>query len=134
MPKINGKFDKVTTNAMMNDFANHLAEFEREWGVKVELRGGKFETDVVRPKVEIKLLNPETGEQLYLAEAAAWKRNADYYGLRAEWLGCIVEEGNETLKVIGIASRRPKRPVALVNLKTKRLHFANAAWLIRRLK
>lgn len=133
MPKIIGAFTKATTNAMMDDFQNFIKEFEAEWGVKFELRGGKFETDAVRPRVIIRLLN-KTGDQTFTVEAEAWKRLSDHYGLRAEWLGKEVTEGTERLRVVGIASRRPKRPVALVNLKTKRMAFASASWLIRRLR
>lgn len=127
-------FNKQNANQMMDDFINHFKEFETAWGVKVEVRGGKFDLDVLRPKIEIRLLNSAAAEPTFENEAWCWSLDAESHGLRKEWLHAIISEGGRKFKVVGINPRRPKRCVALMDVESKKMAFANARWLINRLK
>ncbi len=131
MPKINGAFTKATANAMMDDFANHIKEFEREWGVKIEMRGGKFDASTLQPRMTIRLAGETKIEDQYAAQAKCWEVNWQWMGFQKDWLHKTVKDfSGQEFKIVGLNSRRPRRPVAIVNLKTGKMHVANKEWLI----
>lgn len=130
MPKINGQFTNDTANAMMRDFANFIGEFEREWGVKIEMRGGRFDASTLTPRMTIRLAGETKVEDQYAKEAKDWNLNCRYHTLDPSWLHReVADQHGDRFKVLGLNSRRPKKCVVIMNLKTKKMHVANPAWL-----
>lgn len=120
MPKVTS-FDKPTCRKMTNDLANILKEFEREWGVHVEMRGGSFDTLSFRPKIEISIPNAQGGKT-YAKERRAWNLYASMEGLQPGWLDRKFVTGGKTLMVAGFMPRRTKNPVLLLDDNGKVYH------------
>jgi len=125
-------FTKDICRQMADDLTNHLSQFEKTWGVKVEYRGGKFDANRFNPKIEITIAG-ENGEALYLSEAQEWKLYAFMEGLKVEWLGRTIRGKNRDLKIVGLSRTRRKKPVMLTD-SDGRVYFAPVAAITTQIK
>lgn len=121
MPKIT-EFNKPVIRSMLDDLANHLKDFEAEWGIRIDLRGGRFDLLTFTPKVEITLPNAEGGRS-FAKERRAWDLHARFEGLQPGWLDRKFSAHKRTYTIAGFMPRRRSKPVLLLDESTgKRYH------------
>lgn len=120
MPKIT-EFTKPLLKSIIDDLSNHLKEVEREWGVRIEFRGGKFDTLSFTPRIEITIADAQGGKS-YAKERRAWEVHARYCGLQHGWLDRKFTSRGKTFTVAGFMPRRRSKPVLLLDDAGKCYH------------
>ncbi len=88
-----------------------LKEVAEKFGLSVEVRGGSYDANSFRPKVEFLTKNAAEDE---------FRTYADMYGLDPDWFGAEFKAGGKTFKISGISTRSPKRPIICTEVGTDR--------------
>ena len=99
---------------------------EQGWGIKLQLGNGSYSGSNGHFKLNISAID-ESGT-VVTEEAEDFKRYAELYGLKPEWLGEIftytsVKRGSspETYKIIGLKARARKRQILTEDGNGKRV-------------
>lgn len=104
------KINKPNLKKFRVDYAEAVKSLEKEYGVKIEVKGITYDENSFRFKTTVKSTVSESGELIDTAkvefEEWAWK-----FGLEASHYGKIVEAGGKTFKVCGIKPRSSKLPI-----------------------
>jgi len=102
---------------------------EQGWGIKLQLGNGSYSGSNGHFKLNISAID-ESGT-VVTEEAEDFKRYAELYGLKPEWLGEIftyssVKQGGtpETYKIIGFKARARKRQILTEHIESGR----NVVW------
>ena len=98
---------------------------EQGWGIKLQLGNGSYSGSNGHFKLNISAID-ESGT-VVTEEAEDFKRYAELYGLKPEWLGEIftyssVKQGGtpETYKIVGFKARARKRQILTEHIESGR--------------
>lgn len=104
-------FDKHIAGAFAQEARLALAALAEKHGVTIEYRGGKYEATSFEFKMRA-VVKPTDGS-IPGPEAAAFRVNATFYGLRPEDLGKSVVLGGIPMVITGLNTRSHKMPIIL---------------------
>lgn len=101
--------DKGMVHEISEKVLETLKSLETEYGVKFNYKGGNFTPSSFIFRLEAALVNP-SGE-VEDREREDYKKYAESYGLKKEWLDTTFTSGGTTYTITGLATRRSKNPV-----------------------
>lgn len=112
MPKLTTFDNKAQVIEFRNAVLKALEGVEKEYGIKVDYRGGKYDKTKLTSKFEFTIVSPEASKESANAVQKKWDLYAPMYGLKASDFGKSfpgVKGG--TMTIIDINTRRSKYPI-----------------------
>ena len=95
-----------------------LLPLEKTFGVKFNYKGGSYTNANVVFRVEASLVS--AGGEVMSVEREAFKRSAEIYGLKKEWLDKPFSFSGDTYTVNGLRTRSRKSPVLVTRKDGKK--------------
>lgn len=90
-----------------------LATFCTEHGIGYQLASASYHPDGAQLTLKIVLSAPTASGEILDADALAFKRHAERFRLKAEWLFEVITIRGGTYRVVGLRPRAHVRPVVI---------------------
>jgi hypothetical protein len=110
--------DRNAVQQMSDALMANLKSLEAQFGVKFNYKGGSYTNSNVVFRVEAALVG--AGGEVKSIEREAYKRSAEVYGLKKEWLDKPFSFSGNTYTVYGLKTRCCKSPVLVVRSDGRR--------------
>jgi hypothetical protein len=110
------QFDKPILRNLQAELKNELAAFCKRHGLKVEFNGGRFDSLMWRPKMEIKIVSQGGVD---LSGKQSFENNAQFVGLQASDFGREIVLRGTRYKLVDINLRKRKFPVIVENVNNQ---------------
>ena len=110
--------DRQSVKLMSEAFTKALQGIEKDYGVKVTYKGGRYSSSNVTFKFEAAIIG-QNGNVMS-AERTSYIALAEMHGMKASWLDQSFVWNCDTYKVIGLKPRSWKAPVLVESVRGKR--------------
>lgn len=120
------RFDRPILRNLQAEIEGELAALCKRHGLKVEFSGGRFDSLMWRPKLEITLVNKDGTD---LSAKQQFEEYAAMYGLKAADFGREITLRGTRYAIVGINPRKHKYPIEIEqvgNPANKRICTADA--------
>lgn len=105
-------------------FATVADDLKKEFGIKVSVGGGRYsDSEVGQATFKLEVAEFGAGGSVETKEMAAFKREAQFYGLKAEDLGKSFVSRGEKFTICGLKPRSRKYPILAKNSRNKTYKF-----------
>jgi hypothetical protein len=101
--------DRATCKVLREEMEAALQAVATKHGIQIKSKNGSFSPTMFTLKFEASVIG--TGGVAETQERQAYKQLCQVYGLKAEWLDKTFNHGTDTYTVVGLNTRKHKRPV-----------------------
>ena len=106
--------NRSTLRIINDDIRDAFEIVGKKYGISIKIGTGSYEPDGSLYNGKFTCLAPNANGDIITKEAKDYTDNAEWLGLKTEWLNKKVRYLGDTLEITGYKPRRTKYPISMV--------------------